>query len=95
MRRHEKPWPALAVPSKAPIVSLPVNRFSNKLASKVSNNILRSPSFCSFASLSYSFSYAFFNRSDSSSDLNVFKISVIPWLEIINVLHFANSTFLT
>ena len=43
-------WSALTVPSPVVIVLLPVNRFLNKLAPKVPNNILRNPPFCSFAS---------------------------------------------
>ena len=33
------------------LTPLPINRFHNKLAPKVPNNVLRNPSFCSFASL--------------------------------------------
>ena len=50
-------WPALIVPSQVAIVPspalitpLPVNRFPNKLASNIPNNIPRIPPFCSFAS---------------------------------------------
>ena len=50
MRRHLKSWLALIVPSPALIVPLPTNRFTNKLASDVPNNILKTSPFCSFDS---------------------------------------------
>ena len=43
MRRHFLIPPALTVP-------FPVNKFPNKDAPKVPNNILRNPPFCSFVS---------------------------------------------
>ena len=50
MRQHQKSWPAhlslfSTVPSAAVITPLPVNRFPNKLAPNVPNNILRNPFF--------------------------------------------------
>ena len=60
MRWYEKPHPfpvpALTIPfpflyPKSALKSLfPVNKFPNKLASKVPNNILKNPPFCSFVS---------------------------------------------
>ena len=44
------PSQALNAPSPALIVSWPVNRFPNKLAPKVPNNIRIKPPFYSFAS---------------------------------------------
>ena len=51
MRRHLKSWPAQIVPSPDLIMPLPVNRFPNKLAPKVPNNIPKNPLFHFFASV--------------------------------------------
>ena len=65
---------ALIAPSTALFVPLPVNRFCNKLAPKVLNNIPRNPPFCSFASFLPSI-----NKPDSSRDLIIFvKHSFLP-----------------
>ena len=80
--------PSLAVisPSRALFVSLSVNKFSNKLALNVPNNVLRNLPFCTFASfLIVSLTY-FVNKPDSSSDLTIFMISFISSFEIINAV---------
>ena len=47
------PSPALIIPSPALIIPLPpVNKFPNKLAPNVPNNMLKNPPFCSFTSFS-------------------------------------------
>ena len=65
---------------------LPVKRFPNKLAPKVSNNIPRNYSFCSFASFLIVSLMSFINHPDSSRDLTIFIISFISLLEIISVV---------
>ena len=57
------------MPSPDLIALLPGNRFSNKLAFKVSNNIPRNPLLCSFASFLIVLLTPFINKQDSSSDL--------------------------
>ena len=73
------------VPSPALIVPLPVNRFSNKLAAKVTNNIPRNSPFCYFALFLIVSLTPFINKPDSSRDLTILMISFISSLEIINV----------
>ena len=47
------PSPALIIPSPALIIPLPpVNKFPNKPAPSVPNNMLKNPPFCSFTSFS-------------------------------------------
>ena len=65
---------------------LPENRFPNKLAPKVSNNISRSPLFYSFASFLIVSLTPFKNKTDSSRDLTIFIISFISSLEVINMV---------
>ena len=60
MRQHQKshcfPVPALTIllpflfPEPALTIPFPANKFPNKLAPKVPNNILKNPPFCSFVS---------------------------------------------
>ena len=59
------PSPALIVPWPALIVPLPVNRFPNKLAPNVPNNMPRNPPFCYFASLLIALLKHFINKPDS------------------------------
>ena len=72
--------------SPALIVPLPVNRFPNKLAPNVPNNILRSATFCSFASFLIVSLTHYMNKLDSSSDLTFFMISLIFSFEIIRAV---------
>ena len=73
------------VPSPALIVPLPVNRFSNKLAPTVPNNIPRNSPFCYFAFILIVSPTPFINKPDSLRDLTILMISFISSLEIINV----------
>ena len=69
-------------------MSLPVNRFPNKLAPKVSNNIhniLRNLPFCSFSSFLIVLLAPFIYKPDSLRDLTIFIISFISSFEVINV----------
>ena len=77
---------AVIVHSPALIAPLPVNRFPNKLAHEVPNNILRNPSFCSFASLLIVSLTSFINKPDYSRDLTIFMISLISSFGINNVV---------
>ena len=63
------------------IVFLLVNRFPNKLAPNVPNNIVRNPHFCSFASLT-----SFINKPDYLRNVTISIISFISAVEIINVV---------
>ena len=54
------------------ITSLPVNRFPNKLAPKVPNNIPKNPPFYSFALFSIFSLTSFINKPDFSRDLIIF-----------------------
>ena len=74
MSWHYESWPALTVPLPALIVPLPVNKFPNKPALKVPNNIPRNPPFRSFASFLIVSLTSFINKPDSSSDLTIFII---------------------
>ena len=85
MRWHWKSGPALIVPSPAPIVSLLVIRFPTKLAPKVSNNIPRNPSLCSFVLLLIVSLLPFIYKPVCSSDLTIFIKPFIYSLEVINV----------
>ena len=87
--------PVLIVPSPALITlflgiltfnSSPVNRFSNKLASNVPNNVLRNPTFCYFASFLIVLPTRFINKPDFSTNLTIFMISFVSSFEIINVV---------
>ena len=55
-KSHSFPVPALTIPfpllfpEPALKIPFPVNKFPNKLAPKVPNNILKNPPFCSFVS---------------------------------------------
>ena len=80
------PSPALIVPSRALIVPLPVNRFLNKLAPNVSNNILRNSHFCSFASFLIVSLMPFINKPDYSRKLIIFMIPFISSFETISVV---------
>ena len=70
---------------------LPVNRFPNKLAPKVSYNIPRNRPSCSVASLLIVLITLFTNKPDSSSDLTIFIMSLISSLEFINAVCLAKS----
>ena len=70
---------------------VPANRFPNKLAPKVPKNIPGNPPFYSFTSFLIVSLMSFINKSDSLSDLTIFIISFISSLEIIKVVHFAES----
>ena len=74
------------MPSPALIAPLPENRFPNKLAPKMPNNIPRGPPFYSFASFLIVSLTPFNNKTDSSSDLTIFIISFISSLEVINIV---------
>ena len=66
--------------------SLRVNRFSNKLAPKVPNNILRNPPLCSFVLFLIISPMPFINKPDSSRGVIIFMISFISSFEVINVV---------
>ena len=85
-RRNKKSWPVLIVISSALIVPLPADRFPNKLAPKVPNNILKNPPFYSFASFLIVLPTPYFNSPDSSRDLIIFMKSFFFSFEIINVV---------
>ena len=74
------------MPSPALIVPLPVNRFPYKLTSKVPNNSLGNPHFCSLASFLIVSLTPFNNKPDSSNDLNIFIILFISLFKIINAV---------
>ena len=86
MRWHWQSWPSLNVSSPALIVSLPGNRFLNKLAYEAPNNIARNCPFCSFAWFLIVSLMGFINNQGYSSDLIIFMISFISLLEINNVV---------
>ena len=65
---------------------LPANRFPNKLAFKMPNNILKNPPFCYFASFLIVSLMSFINNPYFSRDLIIFMIPFISSLEIINVV---------
>ena len=69
---HQKSLPALTVPSPAQFVLLHVNRFPNKLAPNVLNNILRNPPFYSFDSFLIVPLMPFISQPDSSRYLIIF-----------------------
>ena len=69
--------PALIVPSPALILTLPVKRFPDELAPKMSNNISKNPPFCYFASFLIVSLTPFTNNPDSSRDLTAFIILLI------------------
>ena len=69
-----KSWHALIVPSPALIVPLPVNRFFNKLAPTVPNNILRNPPSCSFVAFLIDWPTSFINKPDYARDLIILMI---------------------
>ena len=77
-------WIALTVPAPALIVPLPVNRFPNKLALHVPNNILKNPTFRSSTSFSIVLLKLFINNPYSWSDLTILIISFLSSFEIIN-----------
>ena len=60
------------------------NRFPNKLAPNVHDNIPRNPLFYSFASFLIVSLTLFVNKPDSSSDVTIFMISFISSFEIIS-----------
>ena len=68
------------------IVSILVNRFSNKLAPDVPNNTLKIPPFCSFASFLIVLLTTFIIKSNYLGDLTVFMMPFISSFEIINVI---------
>ena len=72
MRQQEKYLRALIVPSPAQFVPLRINRFPNKVARKVPNNIPRNHPFCSFASFLTVSQTLFFNVPDSSSGITIY-----------------------
>ena len=57
------------MPLPAVIVPLPVNRFPNKLAPKVHNNVPRNPPFYFFASFLLVLLTLFIDNPDSSRDV--------------------------
>ena len=59
------------------IVSLPINRFLNKLAPNVTNSILRNPLFWSFASFFIVSPMLFINKLDSTLDQVLQIIEVV------------------
>ena len=65
MKAHWKSWPALTVPSAVLISPSSVNRFPNKVAPKLPNNISSNLSFYSFASLLIVWLKRFINKPDS------------------------------
>ena len=79
--------PVLVVSLPALIVPLSVNRCSNKLAPKATNNILRNHPFCSVASFWIVSLTPFINKPESSGHLTIFMISYICSLEIIKVVN--------
>ena len=85
-RRNKKSWPVLIVISSALIVPLPADRFPNKLAPKVPNNILKNPPFYSFASFLTVFLMPCIDEPESSKDLTTFITSLISSFDIINVV---------
>ena len=68
------------------IAPLHVNKFPNKLAPKVPNNIPRNPPFCYFASFLIVLLAPFINKPDASKSLAIFIISFISLFENINVV---------
>ena len=74
------------MPSPALIVHLPVNRFPNKLAPKVTNNILGNPPSSSFASFLIVSLTPFINKLDYSSNLTISITLLISSFEIIIVV---------
>ena len=82
MRRHKKSWPALIVPSQVLILPLPVNKFPNKPALKVPNNIPRNPPVCFFASFLTVSLTPFINKPDSSRDLTVFPKLLMSYYQM-------------
>ena len=74
------------MPSPALIVPVPVNRFPNKLAPNVLNEILENPPFKTFASILIVSLTHLINNLDSSSGLTTFMISCIFSLEIIIIV---------
>ena len=67
------------------LISLPINRFRNKIAPNILNNTLKIPYFCSFASfLVVLLTPCFFNKPESPRDLTIFIIPSISSFEIIN-----------
>ena len=70
----------------AVITPLPANRFPNKLAPSVSNNMLRNSSLCYFALFLVASLPLFINKADSLKDLTILMISFISSLEIMNVV---------
>ena len=97
MRPYLKSWPDLIVPSHllvavAPsstlFALLPINKFPNKLAPKVPNNIMRNPPFCSFASFLIVRLTPFVNEPDYSIlfFIRFFIISLFSSFMIINAV---------
>ena len=80
--------------SPALIVPLSFNRFPNQLATKVSNNILRNPPFCYFASFFIVSLTPYLSKPDSPRDSIIFIISFISSLKVINVVLPDPSNFL-
>ena len=76
------PSHVLIIPSPALIVLLHVNRFPNKLASYVPNNILRNPLFIYFASFLILSLMPFIKKPDSLRDFIVFMKSLMSLLKI-------------
>ena len=74
------------MPSPAPIILFPVNVFANMLAANASNNIQRTPPFCSVASFLFVSLIPIISNPDSSSYLTIFIISSISSFEIINAV---------
>ena len=79
--------PALTIP-------FPVNKFPNKLAPRVPNNILRNPPFCYFVSFSIVLVTPFNKILESSRACTIFIISFISSFETIKVVFPDPNTFL-
>ena len=73
---------------------LPANRFPNKLAPKVPNNIPRNLPFCYFDSFLFVSVTPFINKPDSSRDVTIFVISFVSSFEIINAVVLDPNIFL-
>ena len=87
--KDEAAFKILASPTCAftcSIVFLPANRFPNKLAPNVPNNMLKNSPFCSFASFLIASLTPFIHKPDSSRHLIIFITSFISSLKIINVV---------
>ena len=79
------PFPFL-FPEPAVTIAFPVNKFSNKLAPKVANKILKNPPFCYFLSILIVLVITFIKILELSRAWIIFIISFISLFEIIKVV---------